>query len=53
MSDMLPQLKHAKPLARAVLKGLRTLFTDYLQLTPDVSTQYVLAAVRHPFFKMR
>jgi hypothetical protein len=52
--EALPKLKYAQPLAQAALKGLRTRCADAVNMAPGPDVDhYILAAVTHPFFKMR
>lgn len=52
--EALPKLKYAQPLAQAALKGLRTRYADAVNMAPGPDVDhYILAAVTHPFFKMR
>jgi len=46
------QLTYCTPLCQGLLKSLQSRFGDYLTLDESVS-DYVLALVTHPFFKLR
>lgn len=52
LMETIPKLKYALPLAQAALKGLRTRYADAINMAPEVD-HYILAAVTHPYFKMR